>query len=96
MLQFTNETLAEHVATLTRVVVQSRDREVDQHEGNFNMIAGIFSKIANFVNSSNMMLDREVSDFRYVCNIKNNYIHVLHGMYVALKYYFYHNRLCLM
>ena len=63
MLQFTNETLAEQVATLTRVVVRSVEKEVDQNGNNLNKIAGIFSKIANQVTLSNMILDHDVSNF---------------------------------
>ena len=59
-LQLTNETLEFHVKTLSEIVKQSQEREVDHQEQNLDKIAGIFSSIANHVVGLNTILDMNV------------------------------------
>ena len=59
MVQFTNETVDEHLATLSNFI--ERSLEVDQYEDNLNTIAGILSNITEQIGQSDRNSDSNVS-----------------------------------
>lgn len=61
ILQLTNNSLGETAKNLSKLVRESVESLVDQSTSNLNGISSTFANVANYVNTSNAMIEESVS-----------------------------------
>lgn len=62
LIQLTNETLVETIEELSTLVQETEERPVEQSTENLESIANVLGNVANFVNESDIEINKTASN----------------------------------